>query len=185
MIVTRLFSTSLAITFLALASPAHAEPSIKVCFTPGGPCTEQIVDSIADASKEIRVQAYSFTSTPIAKALADAHRRGVDVEVILDKSQASARYTGATYLKNAGIPVLIDDRVAIAHNKVIIIDNKTVITGSFNFTKAAQERNAENLLVIHNEDLASEYLANWTSRAAVSKPYQRVAKGRAVKLESE
>ncbi|TXH38763.1 MAG: phospholipase D family protein [Rhodospirillaceae bacterium] len=152
---------------------AGATQAITPCFTPGGACTQLIVNAISSAKHDIRVQAYSFTSAPIAKALADAHRRGVDVKVILDKSQATAKYTGATYLQNAGVPVAIDYKVAIAHNKVMVIDGSTVITGSFNFTKAAQERNAENLLVIRDAELARQYLANWQSRAAVSKPYKR------------
>jgi len=170
----RLARITLAILFLAVAAPATAAPLITVCFTPGGDCTDLVVKSIAGASHQIRVQAYSFTSAPIAKALADAYRRGVDVQVILDKSQATAKYTGATYLQHAGVPVTIDSKVAIAHNKVIVIDGQTVITGSFNFTKAAQEKNAENLLVIRNPDLAAKYLANWQSRRAVSEPYRHV-----------
>jgi phosphatidylserine/phosphatidylglycerophosphate/cardiolipin synthase-like enzyme len=83
------------------------------------------------------------------------------VEAILDKSQRSERYTSATYLKNAGVPVYIDSVHAIAHNKIMIIDRETVITGSFNFTKAAEEKNAENLLIIKNPDLAKIYLNNW------------------------
>jgi len=109
----------------------------------------------------IFVQAYSFTSAPIAKALVNAHKRGVKVEVILDKSQRSAKYTSATFLTNAGIHTYIDDRHAIAHNKIIIIDKSIVITGSFNFTKAAEEKNAENILVIPSKELARLYLENW------------------------
>lgn len=71
------------------------------------------------------------------------------------------------------LPVAIDHKVAIAHNKVMVIDGATVITGSFNFTKAAQDKNAEDLLVIRDADLARQYLANWQTRAAVSKPYNR------------
>jgi phosphatidylserine/phosphatidylglycerophosphate/cardiolipin synthase-like enzyme len=84
----------------------------------------------------IFVQAYSFTSSPIAKALVDAQKRGVKVQVILDKSQKTERYTSATFLDNAGVPTLIDAKHAIAHNKVMIVDNQTIITDSFNFTKA-------------------------------------------------
>jgi phosphatidylserine/phosphatidylglycerophosphate/cardiolipin synthase-like enzyme len=81
---------------------------------------------------------------------------------VLDKSQKSAKYTSATFLVNAGIPVFIDDKHAIAHNKIMIIDRATLITGSFNFTKAAEEKNAENLLVMKgNKGLVSEYLRNF------------------------
>ena len=85
----------------------------------------------------------------------------VKVEALLDKSQKSERYTSATFLKNAGIPTYIDDKHAIAHNKIMVIDQETVITGSFNFTKAAEEKNAENLLILKNKDLARFYVGNW------------------------
>jgi phosphatidylserine/phosphatidylglycerophosphate/cardiolipin synthase-like enzyme len=110
--------------------------------------TQAIVREIDNATLEILVQAYSFTSAPIAKALVNAHKRGVSVEVILDKGQRREQYTSATFLANSGIPTFIDDKHAIAHNKIIIIDGETVISGSFNFTRAAEEKNAENLLII-------------------------------------
>jgi phosphatidylserine/phosphatidylglycerophosphate/cardiolipin synthase-like enzyme len=97
---------------------------------------------------EILVQAYSFTSTPIAKALVEAHKRGVKVEAILDKSQRTEKYSSATFLANSVIPTFIDARHAIVHNKIIVLDRDTVITGSFNFTRAAEEKNAENFLII-------------------------------------
>jgi phosphatidylserine/phosphatidylglycerophosphate/cardiolipin synthase-like enzyme len=103
---------------------------------------------------------YSYTSYKIAKGLLDAHKRGVKVEVILDKSQKSHQYSSADFLANSGIAVKIDSDHAIAHNKVMMIDAETVITGSFNFTKAAEENNAENLLVIHDKALAERYTKN-------------------------
>lgn len=142
--------------------------SYEVCFTPGGDCTNEIISIINAAKKQILVQAYGFTSPPIAKALANAAHRGVTVKIILDKSQTSKRYTIASYLTHQGIPVWIDYRPAIAHNKVIITDSSTIITGSFNFTKAAQQKNAENLLVIHDTGLAKKYIDNWNKRQAAS-----------------
>jgi phosphatidylserine/phosphatidylglycerophosphate/cardiolipin synthase-like enzyme len=134
---------------------------IQLCFTPGAECTDRIVEEIHHAKSEIFVQAYSFTSKPIAQALVNAHKKGIKVLVILDKSQRSARYTSATFLANMQIPTYIDTRHAIAHNKIIIIDKTTTITGSFNFTKAAQERNAENLLIVRSREIAKAYLDNW------------------------
>lgn len=157
---------------LALLSVAPAHADTRVCFTPGEDCTGVIVSALDGARSTVLVQAYSFTSAPIAKALVDAHKRGVDVRVILDKSQRSERYSSLMFLRNAGIPVWIDARVAIAHNKVMVLDGETVITGSFNFTKSAQERNAENLLVIHDRDLAGKYADNWRDRQSVSTPAQ-------------
>jgi phosphatidylserine/phosphatidylglycerophosphate/cardiolipin synthase-like enzyme len=121
-------------------------------------------------------RSYSFTSVPILAALKAAHGRGVDVEVIVDKisarqSKSGSRYSAATYLTNAGIPVWVDTKVAIAHNKVMVIDEQWVITGSFNFTASAQERNAENLLVLEDPALAAQYRTNWERRQASSAPY--------------
>lgn len=134
-----------------------------VCFTPGGDCTRIIVKEIDQAQKTILVQAYSFTSAPIAKAILDASKRGVKVQVILDKSQKTQKYSSADFFIHTGVPTYIDSEHAIAHNKIILIDDKTLITGSFNFTKAAQEKNAENLLVLHDPALISLYKKNWQS----------------------
>jgi phosphatidylserine/phosphatidylglycerophosphate/cardiolipin synthase-like enzyme len=156
---------------LAVSFPSIAQPVLinyQVCFTPGGNCTQKIVSAIAAAKQQILVQAYSFTSAPIAKALMLAHQRGIDVRVILDKSQKTQRYMSSTFLSNQGIPTWIDYKVAIAHNKVMVLDNETVITGSFNFTNAAQNKNAENLLILHNTELAKQYTDNWYVRLAQS-----------------
>jgi phosphatidylserine/phosphatidylglycerophosphate/cardiolipin synthase-like enzyme len=121
----------------------------------------------------VLVQAYSFTSAPIAKALVGAHKRGVKIEVILDKSHRTEKYSEADFLHNMGIPVSIDAKHAIAHNKVMVIDDSVVITGSFNFTKNAEENNAENLLVIRDKVLAAKYTANWKAHAGHSEAYER------------
>jgi phosphatidylserine/phosphatidylglycerophosphate/cardiolipin synthase-like enzyme len=159
-----LFSFSLA----ADAAPFSTNSSYSVCFTPGQDCTGEIVELIGSAKRELLVMGYSFTSAPIAKALSDAKKRGVDVKVLLDKSQKSQKYTSLTYLVNQGIPVWIDHRPAIAHNKVLIVDRETVQTGSFNYTKAAQKRNAENVLIIRDAGLAKEYAENWDRRMGKS-----------------
>ena len=121
---------------------------------------------------EILIQAYSFTSAPIAKALVNAHKRGIHVEIILDKSNKSKKYSAGDFTAHMGVTTYIDSRHAIAHNKIIIIDKETVITGSFNFTKAAEEKNAENLLVIRNKELAKEYMDNWYKHKEHSEKYE-------------
>ena len=143
----------------------------SVYFSPNGGATQAVVNALSKARKTVLVQAYSFTSAPIAKALIQAHKRGVDVRIILDKSQRTQRYSSADLVANAGIPTLIDPAHAIAHNKIMIIDGRTVITGSFNFTKAAEEKNAENLLVIQDSKLASRYTKNWQVHASHSEKY--------------
>ena len=91
---------------------------INVYFSPNGRCTTVIIEEINNAKSEILVQAYSFTSAPIAKALVDAHKKGIKVLVILDKSQRTAHYTSASFLANSKIPTFIDGQHAIAHNKI-------------------------------------------------------------------
>jgi phosphatidylserine/phosphatidylglycerophosphate/cardiolipin synthase-like enzyme len=148
--------------------------TVEVFFSPNGGATETIVREIGKARQEVLVQAYSFTSKPIAKALLDAQRRGVKVVAVLDKSQRTQKYSGATFLTNAGIPVYIDSQHAIAHNKVMVLDRSTLITGSFNFTKAAEEKNAENLLVLKgNPALVERYLKNFEEHRGHSEPYSR------------
>lgn len=174
-LITAFFAgNALFIACSALAAPMPASGTIEVYFSPMGGATEAVVAEIGKAQEEVLVQAYSFTSTPIAKALLEAHKRGVKVEAVLDKSQLSERYTSATFLSNAGVPVLIDDKHAIAHNKIMIIDRSVLITGSFNFTKAAEEKNAENLLVIKgNKRLVDAYLENYERHKQHAAGYNR------------
>lgn len=147
--------------------------TLQACFTPGEDCTTLLADHINAAQKSIEVQAYSFTSYPIAKALVNAAARGVNVQIILDKSDFNPQYFSfASYFLKHGLTVYNDNELNIAHNKVMIIDDTTVETGSFNFTKAAQQHNAENMLIIQNPALAQAYLSNWEKRREVSIPIQ-------------
>jgi phosphatidylserine/phosphatidylglycerophosphate/cardiolipin synthase-like enzyme len=161
--------------FPYLTQAAEITPNntpVQVYFSPRGGCTEAIVRELNGAQKEILVQAYSFTSKPIVKALVEAHRRGVTTEIILDKSQRREKYSAADFTAHMGIPTYIDSAHAIAHNKVMVIDRDVVITGSFNFTKAAEEKNAENMLIIRSRELTKEYLDNWEKHKSHSERYE-------------
>ena len=162
---------SIALAIGGSPFPSQAE-SPQVYFSPRGGCTEAVVHEIESANSTVYVQAYSFTSAPIAKALVDAQERGVHVEAILDKSNRKAHYSAADYLVHHGVPTRIDAAHAIAHNKVMVIDEKVVITGSFNFTAAAEEHNAENLLILRDPMLAARYLQNWKLHALHSALYR-------------
>jgi len=133
----------------------------QVYFSPRGGAQDALINAIGNAKESIYVQAYSFTSEPIITALIQAHQRGVHVEVILDKSQRTDKRSGTAAVREAGIHTLIDSRHAIAHNKIMVIDQDTVVTGSFNFTKSAEEKNAENLLIVRSPKLTRLYLENW------------------------
>jgi phosphatidylserine/phosphatidylglycerophosphate/cardiolipin synthase-like enzyme len=147
--------------------------SIRVYFSPNGGCTDAILQQINRAKTEILIQAYSFTSKPIAQALIAAQKRGIRITAVLDKSNRTQKYSAATFLKNVGVPVFIDDKHAIAHNKIMIIDNRVVITGSFNFTMAAETKNAENLLIIEDlPDLTRAYRENFQKHLRHSLAYR-------------
>jgi phosphatidylserine/phosphatidylglycerophosphate/cardiolipin synthase-like enzyme len=152
---------------------ATSSPTWHVYFSPSGAATSAICRALNKATGSVFVQAYSFTSAPIAEALVKAHKRGVKVQVLLDKSHLTQKYSIVDILVSVGIPTLIDAVHAIAHNKVMIIDNEMVVTGSFNFTKAAEERNAENLLIIRSKELSARYLGNWRTHQRHSIPSPR------------
>jgi phosphatidylserine/phosphatidylglycerophosphate/cardiolipin synthase-like enzyme len=169
MILALLVSTTFFLS--GLAADRVTARNWQVYFSPHGGCTEAVVEALGQAKSTVLVQAYSFTSAPIAKALVEAHRRGVNVQVVLDRSQRTEKYSSATFVYNNDIPCFIDAQHAIAHNKVMVIDARTVITGSFNFTKAAEENNAENLLVIQDAEMAARYAQNWAVHREHSEPY--------------
>lgn len=162
---------ALLLLLLTFAIPCRSE-SIEHGFSPGG-AEALVVRTIESASKEILVAAYSFTDARIARSLVDASRRGVRVRVVLDSSQLSGKYSSATFLANAGLPVRIDGKHAIMHNKYMVIDGVTVQTGSFNYTSAAIRKNAENVLVVRdNPQLAKEYATDWITHWNHSTDYQ-------------
>jgi phosphatidylserine/phosphatidylglycerophosphate/cardiolipin synthase-like enzyme len=142
------------------------------CFTPDEDCTGLIVNAINGARSEILVQAFSFTSRPIARALINSRKRGVGVEIVLDSSfNELGKYAAVNDAADAGIPTFIDSFHKIAHNKIMIIDAQTVITGSFNFTRAAQYDNAENVIILKSTELAGIYRRHFLAHRKHSKPY--------------
>jgi phospholipase D len=145
------------------------ESRIRLCFTPPQGCASLIADEINNSTDSIYMQAYGLTHPGIVYALIEAKKRGVDVWVLLDKSNETQKYSKMHELKAAGIEVSIDKVSGIAHNKVIILDKHKVVSGSFNFTTSADTRNAENVLIIDDENIASHYLQNWLDRAVANK----------------
>ncbi|MBI2806920.1 MAG: phospholipase D family protein [Planctomycetes bacterium] len=122
--------------------------SIEAYFSPKGGCQAAIVREMMKARSEILVQAYSFTADPLTFALIELKKQGVMVEIVLDKSNEVDRYSDLHFFIENDMEVKIDHEHAIAHNKIIIIDKKVVITGSYNFTNQAESDNAENVIII-------------------------------------
>jgi phosphatidylserine/phosphatidylglycerophosphate/cardiolipin synthase-like enzyme len=153
--------------------------TIQACFTgptqPGN-CQEFIIDLINSARGTIHMQAYEFTDGAIAEALIARHRDLKDIVVIVDKSQRTQRYSMVPDLARAGIIVAVDAAPKIAHNKDILIDptgaNPAVETGSLNYTTSAENRNAENAVVIRNDtDLARQFETYFEARYRQSEPW--------------
>jgi phosphatidylserine/phosphatidylglycerophosphate/cardiolipin synthase-like enzyme len=156
---------------MAAGAPAGEDGGISVYFSPHGGCEEAVVSQINNARQTIDIQAYSFTSHPIADALISAEARGVKVRAILDKTASEERESEGNYIEQQGVPTYTDGEHPIAHNKVIILDQQTIITGSFNYTHQAETANAENLLILTNRpSLASAYERNFEEHLSHSFP---------------
>ncbi len=158
---------SLLVGLSASADTTVDAAKVQVLFTPGDNVAAVIIEAIRSAKQTVRVQAFNFTNKAIARALQEARRHRVDVKVLADQEQFEK---GAAFLlrdlKQAGVHVRLDGEHAAAHNKVMLIDthgrNPIVITGSFNFTQAAQKYNAENVVLIYDDrTLAKAYDENW------------------------
>ena len=188
MLPTRLRRVLAVAALLGALSPAtvgaaHAarctdspDGAVSSAFSPSGGALQLVLRAIDEAHDRIRVAAYSFTSSDVARALVRARRRGVDVAVLVDwkaNLDDDARYArhalGA--LRNAGIAVRSIDAYPLFHDKYMVIDRRTVQTGSFNYTYSAAHRNAENVLVLWNApDVAARYLADWERNWALARP---------------
>lgn len=152
--------------------------TLEALFTPGDTIDQTLAALIDGAKREVLVQSFSFTSRRIARALTAAHRRGIHVEVLADRGQTLEAPGGAmTTMARDGVPVWLDGNFAAAHNKVVIVDaggpGVALVTGSYNFTSAAQFRNAENVLIVRNDaPLAAQYRANFVSLRERAVRYQ-------------
>ncbi|HRP95185.1 MAG TPA: phospholipase D family protein [Rhodocyclaceae bacterium] len=167
-------------TALPASQVLPARGSVEVAFSPADDPEAVLREVIGAARESVHVQAYVFTSRAIAGALIAAHRRGVQVEVLAD-AEMNRRGKGKAIpaLIEAGIPVAFETRYAAAHNKVLIVDpgraGCAVVTGSYNFTWSARNRNAENVLVLRdNCAVVATYLENWQRHRADATPVARL-----------
>lgn len=136
--------------------------NVSVAFSPNDGAEQLILDGIKTAELSIKIAAYSFTNQTIAFALLDAHNRGVTIEIIADNKSAKGKYSVVTFLANHGISVRLNSKYAIFHNKFMVIDDKHIETGSFNYSSAATHRNAENVIILwNNSEIARIYTDKW------------------------
>jgi phosphatidylserine/phosphatidylglycerophosphate/cardiolipin synthase-like enzyme len=159
---SRFLSYGLILLFLfsapALWAGQGIQGNIQVFFSPHGGGQQAIVKEINKAKSEILVAMYFLTERDISWALVKAKERGVDVKVVLDPRQMTEKYAKGRFLSKKGVPVRYEYKPSgLLHDKFAVIDNRIVITGSFNWTASAESRNNENLLIIFSPDLAGKY----------------------------
>ena len=165
------FTSPAAVAQPPAESPAPVDAKVQVWFSPRGGCTEAIVAAIGAAREEVLLLGYGFTSEPIGQALRAAKRRGLTVELVLDPCNLDLDRSQADECDRAGIPVWIDHRHAILHSKAIVLDGKVTLTGSFNWSAAAENMNAENLVRLDSAKLAQRYRENWKLHKAHSRKF--------------
>jgi phosphatidylserine/phosphatidylglycerophosphate/cardiolipin synthase-like enzyme len=125
-----------------------------------GTALTRVLKLIGEARSGIYFMTFSFTEDSIGNLLLEKHKQGLEVKGIFEKS-ANSRYSEYTKLKDAGVPVTFDSKDFIMHHKVFIIDNETVVTGSWNPTRNGLESNDENILIIHDKEIAAKYLTEF------------------------
>jgi len=157
-----IFSILVCYLLFAVSVVHGAEPLYEIGFSPYGNSLQVVLRGIADAKESISVAAYSFTSKPVSEALLAAHERGVRVAVVADQKANSGKYTAVNFLANHNVPVRLNGNYAILHNKFMVIDGKTIELGSFNYSAAAVNKNAENVLLLKEvPSIAVRYADEW------------------------
>jgi phosphatidylserine/phosphatidylglycerophosphate/cardiolipin synthase-like enzyme len=159
---------------LSVSLAAHAEPEIQVGFSPEGSARQLVLETIGGANERIQILAYAFQAPDIMQALVDAKKRGVQVQVVVDKkrNQNKPSKKAMDFVTSNGVELRTNDHFHIHHDKTIIVDGHTVETGSFNFAPSAETLNSENVVVIRNApEVVRQYLTHWQSRWDLGQPY--------------
>jgi phosphatidylserine/phosphatidylglycerophosphate/cardiolipin synthase-like enzyme len=144
---------------------------VEVYFSPDDGTAQRLVELIGDAQQNIYFLAYSFTADDLAAALIERHQAGVQIAGVFEEYQYHSN-TGTEYdnLKRAGIDVRLDGNQRNMHHKVFIIDEAIVVTGSYNFSRSAEERNDENTLIIHSPEIANSFKIEFITIHSQSQP---------------
>lgn len=131
---------------------------IENYFCPEDDCEEHVLETLDSANDSIRFMVFSFTSDAIGEKLVEKYNKGITVEGVLEKKQNTADYSEYWTLAEAGIDVAYDTNPYNLHHKVFIVDDSVVITGSYNPTASGDNKNDENILIIHSKDVASRFI---------------------------
>ncbi len=144
--------------------------TVEVLFAPDDGVARRLIELVRGAQRRVEVMAYAFTSDGLAEALIERDAAGVEVRVVVEASQADS--AGAEYerLLRDGLDIRLDGNPGDMHHKVVIIDGASVWTGSYNFTRSAEEYNDEGVLIIHSPALAERYMAEFERVYAAAAP---------------
>jgi phosphatidylserine/phosphatidylglycerophosphate/cardiolipin synthase-like enzyme len=148
---------------LSVANTPHpkvdfGDVTIEIAFSPDDGVLSRIIEQMRNAERSVEVLAYALTTDLVGETLFDLYQRGVSVRGVVETSQAQASGSETPRLRQAGMDIRLDGNPENMHHKVIILDGRTVILGSYNFTRSAEEKNDENILIVHNPALAAQFL---------------------------
>lgn len=135
---------------------------IENYFSPDTGVAGKILDVLQTAQSSIYFMAFAFTRDDFSQVLIEKAQAGVDVKGVFEKRQVEAGSDAAwNALSAAGLDVRLDGNPYVLHSKVFIVDQTIVVTGSYNFSRNAEEQNDENVLIVHNPEIAAAYYAEW------------------------
>lgn len=145
---------------------------IENYFAPEDEVMAKIIDTVAKSEKSVHFMAFSFTDDDLADKMVLLLKKGVEVSGIFETQGADTAASECKTLVENQAKIGLDGNPYTFHHKVIIVDGKAVIFGSFNFTANADNQNDENLLIIHSEKLAAQFEQEFQRRFAESTPPQ-------------
>jgi len=153
-----LIGLSVGLIELGGEKPRSLDSEIELFVCPEEDCAGELIGLIDSGERSVHVMIYSLTKQEIADSLVCAHKKGLDVRIVMDKGQASGNYSKDEFLAESGIEVRLADPegYGVMHHKISIVDSKKFSTGSFNYSENASSRNSENLVVVLDELLALE-----------------------------
>ena len=166
--VTKPYTTKLTTTVVSMRETGGVVE--YVCFSRVEQCDSMLINLISQARKSIYVAMYSFTRDGLAGALVDAKNRGVEVKVIMEEENAYVQGSDYRMLKEAGVDVRLDGNPALMHHKFMIVDGELVVTGSYNWSTAAEDRNDENFVVIRDKAVVDRFTQEFNRLLSIARP---------------
>ena len=152
--------------------PRGEKKAIQLFFSPKGKCAQHIINTINQAEEEIYIAIFVFTHQGIADALISAKARGVKIHILADDRQANGKWSKLAKLNQHNIDIYIDKRAGVFHHKWLAVDKKTIITGSYNYSKNAENKNNEIIGHVESRAVVEKYYQDWHTHIQHPKVYR-------------